>query len=41
VEYEAHSVIEDTLKKEFIDTYISLCDTNNIDHLYMILALNA
>ncbi len=40
VEYEAHHAIEYMLKKEFIDTYISLCDTNNVEHLSKIIALN-
>lgn len=41
MEYEAHQIIEEKLKKEFIDTYLSFSDTNNIQHLYKNLALNA
>ncbi|MCX6824920.1 MAG: hypothetical protein NTY80_01730 [candidate division SR1 bacterium] len=41
IEYEAHHDIEKALKKEFITTYISLCDTNNIDQLQKIFVLNS
>lgn len=41
IENEAHYVIEPKLKKEFIDTYTSLCDSNDVKYLYNILAFNA
>ena len=40
VEYEAHHTIEKILKKEFIATYASSGDMNDINHLYRILSLN-
>ncbi len=40
IEFEAHRIIGKKLKKEFIDTYASLCDNNDVATFYKLLVLN-